>query len=559
VLTLLPGSDPLATLLAAGQTPPPEIVAAASTSRPMRSQAAVVCILATVVALTAVILLADHTLLLSKLGLGKSPHVLVDRAADIVRTLGGEWNGAVRVGTFIVDVREGGPAQVYFEERSQSGPSKPTRLLGDPNPLGAGVTSAVQNVVRLDRAGRLLLYMEDGDIPAQGSAAKEPDWRVPFEMAGLSLEAFSPATPSRTPPGFADHRREWKGRGGAGHQEEVRVAGASLNGRVIYFNVVEDWKGNRAALSTRLQKASSVGTVLFLVTLLGSLPLAWKNVRAGRGDRRGAWRLAMFMLALDLLWWLCRCRHVWQFTAESNLLLEGLRACGFTAVMVWVYYIALEPLVRRFRPRSMVSWSRVLAGRLHDPLVGRDMLVGIAAGVGVVLLQQVVTWAPKWMSGAPVVPLLPDSFDELGVILGFRYAVGTFARTLMVAVAYGMTWAMVLLLLWKALRRRGPTVVAFWVAVTLEHGLTTGSASLARWLVSAAIAATLAALFTLNGLLAASVSMFVMRLLLSSPLTSDPQMWWAGPSALVITVIVLLLGFAYHAALRGQARHYSTA
>ena len=36
--------------------------------------------------------------------------------------------------------------------------------------------------------------------------------------------------------------------------------------------------------------------------------------------------------------------------------------------------------MRRRWPQTLISWTRVLAGRLRDPLVGRDVLVGAACG-----------------------------------------------------------------------------------------------------------------------------------------------------------------------------------
>ena len=61
----------------------------------------------------------------------------------------------------------------------------------------------------------------------------------------------------------------------------------------------------------------------------------------------------------------------------------------FTGVAAWIFYIGLEPQVRRFWPRSVISWSRVLLGRFRDPLVGRDLLTGVTAGIAIVLLRQV--------------------------------------------------------------------------------------------------------------------------------------------------------------------------
>ena len=51
-------------------------------------------------------------------------------------------------------------------------------------------------------------------------------------------------------------------------------------------------------------------------------------------------------------------------------------------VTVWVLYMAIEPYVRRVWPRMLVSWTRLLSGRLRDPLLGRDVLIGLLVGCG---------------------------------------------------------------------------------------------------------------------------------------------------------------------------------
>jgi serine/threonine-protein kinase len=51
------------------------------------------------------------------------------------------------------------------------------------------------------------------------------------------------------------------------------------------------------------------------------------------------------------------------------------------AAACWVSYLALEPVVRRRWPDTLVSWTRLLRGRVLDPLVGRDVLVGVMGGI----------------------------------------------------------------------------------------------------------------------------------------------------------------------------------
>ena len=50
--------------------------------------------------------------------------------------------------------------------------------------------------------------------------------------------------------------------------------------------------------------------------------------------------------------------------------------CVYLMCLVWIFYMALEPYVRRIWPEMVISWSRLLAGRWFDPLVGRDVLAG---------------------------------------------------------------------------------------------------------------------------------------------------------------------------------------
>ena len=64
-----------------------------------------------------------------------------------------------------------------------------------------------------------------------------------------------------------------------------------------------------------------------------------------------------------------------------------LIATGWSLVwtaFAWLIYISLEPYVRRWWPHTLISWARLLSGRVRDPLVGRDVLAGLLAGIGLV-------------------------------------------------------------------------------------------------------------------------------------------------------------------------------
>ena len=119
------------------------------------------------------------------------------------------------------------------------------------------------------------------------------------------------------------------------------------------------------------------------------------------------------------------------------------------ALLAWFAYVACEPYVRRLWPEALVSWTRVLAGRVRDPLVGRDVLVGCT----IVTVQGVVaTWGFWGMHRAGVAGLLPLQ-DSLVLIRGGRYAVGQMFQTLLASTAIALVLMMFFLLLRMIFRK----------------------------------------------------------------------------------------------------------
>ena len=113
----------------------------------------------------------------------------------------------------------------------------------------------------------------------------------------------------------------------------------------------------------------------------GGAVLARYNLRVGQGDRRGARRLGTFVVCAGVLSGILRAHHV-PIAVEELTFLFGVTGWslvwgGFT----WLMYVSLEPYVRRVWPRTMISWTRLLSGRVRDPLVGRDVLIGMLAGL----------------------------------------------------------------------------------------------------------------------------------------------------------------------------------
>jgi tRNA A-37 threonylcarbamoyl transferase component Bud32 len=125
---------------------------------------------------------------------------------------------------------------------------------------------------------------------------------------------------------------------------------------------------------------------LLPVLLVAGVFAARRNIRMGRVDARGAWRIALWVMACRSVAWLFDTDHVASLSDESRLAAEGLGRSLFSAAQAWLGYLAAEPYIRRRRPQTIIGWRRLLDGKLADPIVGRDVLIGVAVGAAMVLV-----------------------------------------------------------------------------------------------------------------------------------------------------------------------------
>jgi serine/threonine-protein kinase len=213
------------------------------------------------------------------------------------------------------------------------------------------------------------------------------------------------------------------------------------------------------------------------------------------------------------------------------------------AFVLWMFYLALEPYVRRFWPRSLISWTRLLGSGPGNPLVGRDVLFGMAYGGATAVLILAVRLFATW-SGQPEPP---PSGSNLKLALSPRYAAGAIVDIAFSGLVLAMG-SLLLLLVFKLVLRKEWLAAWLLVAVlTLIQALSLVGAEVSPWW-NVSLAFVLMASYTLllrhAGLVACIVGVVTINLLLSFPLTLDLEAWNGG-------VTVLALGFA--AALGGYA------
>ncbi|MHC5210426.1 MAG: protein kinase domain-containing protein [Planctomycetota bacterium] len=365
----LPGGDPLAAALAAGATPAPELVAAAGSTGGLSPRVATGLYVGFLIVLVAGSFLAP---LIGGPGndvrLGKSPQVLLDQARRLIERLGFDER-PVDSGFAYRQVGRGADAPLIFHYRQSPEPLVPgQRFLtpSDPAPTRPGMIA-----LTLDVDGRLIEFSAVPRTLEEGTGERTVDesvWTGLMEAAGYSADAAHEVEPRLVVP-YAVERRAWTVPMESGGVAVLDAGGAG--GRPVFFR--RSPPGGRDAPPDQF-----VALYFVMATFLIGSVMAWRNVRDGRGDRRGAVRLGVFVIAAHLIHYLA-VGHV-PATADGALagLVGGAMYSTWVALLVAVFYLAIEPFVRRHWPRCLISWQRVLSGRLNDPTVGRDVLAGCA-------------------------------------------------------------------------------------------------------------------------------------------------------------------------------------
>jgi hypothetical protein len=214
----------------------------------------------------------------------------------------------------------------------------------------------------------------------------EQTWRRLFTAAGLEMTDFRPDTPTLVPPGGCDQRLAWVGPDPVRSDRVVRVEAAGCGGRPTYFRLSEDTATTGVAGSSN---AGSVGVATLLILIAAAGGLALRNYYRGRLDVRGALLPTLAFAGGMLLAWIFG-RHTGDLPGEFLEFTTLLGGVLFWAAAMVFFYLAFEPLVRRRWARRLTAWNRLLAGRWTDPLVGRDVLVGIALGALMLVLMGVL-------------------------------------------------------------------------------------------------------------------------------------------------------------------------
>ncbi len=577
----LPGADPLAAALAAGETPSPEMVAEAGDDEGLEPRIATPIMVAALLGLLAAASIIGSYHLLGRVPMELPPQVLAHRAQEIAKNLGYTDPPADRAYGFLTNwPLLGHLAKDPSPDRWQRlATERPTGIYmwyrQSPRPLIArDVGSQVEfNDPPVRISGMVNLFISSTGnlryfkaVPPQldetpPGEVSEPDWALAFEAAGLDLASFETTAPHWLPEAYCNQRSAWLGaypdptssRRGAGEASVVlRVEACAYHGKPVYFSLTHPWarpfRQQARDLTATQQAQNVVAGIAKLALIIGAVLLMRRNLMLGRGDRRGAGCLAAFAVATNMGAWLFKASHVANPDDEIELFAMTLAGALFNAGLIWVLYIALEPFVRRRWPESLVSWNRLLAGRFRDPLVGRHILYGAALGVGMEPLQQLGYLAPTFFGQASDRP----SSTDLDTLLGTRWVLGEVFSSMYNVVATPMI-LLFLLVLFRVVLRNSWLALAAWVGITIFLGLP-DSEHAAIWAVTHGVTWTAVGWFIMRFGLVSFIAAFFFgsELLGGQPVTLDFSTWYAGSTLTALGAGVAVILVAFRASLGGR-------
>jgi hypothetical protein len=556
----LPGGDPLAAALAAGETPSPEMVAAAGGEGALAPRAAWALAAGLLLGVAALVAVTPFS---SDMGLAPmtvSPEVLSDRAAGMLDRFGygrhalDRESWIERLYAPMLHIARTTPSTEWRAMWRSLGP--PILLVYRQSPRWMGVRDPAGRIsadeppfevsdmamIRVSADGHLrTLRAEPPQVDTMRTAAAFA-WGTLFDAAGFDSSRFQRVEPTWVPPSASNARAEWVGTVPELPGIPLRVAAAAYRGRPVYFDILGPW-----SRPTRMERPPTVATQRIAGVTIGGVSLVssvmalilWRrNRRLGRGDARGASRFAGALFALAMVRWLAGAHHVPAPELEAGSFLAACASSLLTAAIAAVLYLAIEPYVRRRMPELMIGWARVIEGRLRDPRVGRDILAGALLGTAAALLVHASNALPTWVPilGQTTVP--PDT----GLLQGGRHAIGGVIGMASVALVSSLSTFFVLFLLRLVLKPDWVSLVAMMVLLSVAN---LGGENVVLETPFAVVQGVIAgwALGRL-GLLAAA-TMFLYRVVLGAvPLPIHAGSPYALTSILVIGLMLALAAYA---------------
>jgi serine/threonine-protein kinase len=407
-------------------------------------------------------------------------------------------------------------------------------------PPQAGPNSSV---IEIDLRGRLFSLKS---VASESWKPRRLDWNELLDAAGLKGAALVQTGPRAVPPLSADARAAWTGK----HPEDgtpIRVEAAAWRGVPVFFQITAPWDEKDVTAQVPFAGGGFGRFIMFLsfAAIASGLVLAWRNLRLRRGDRQAALRIGAAIFVLDAIALLIMAEHEPVLGHEIDIFVACLAKAGLWAALFALLYIAVEPYVRRRWPDRLISWARLVAGKWRDPMIGRDISIGIAAGLLHATVAAYTEVLGEMVTGNPAEP----SGRSLYLLDTPTAALSHFLDGISSGIITALVLMTVLMLLSIVLRRRWLAIVGFYAIAFTGYTF----ASTEPWaMVSFAL---ISGLFTLVvarfGMLAIAAMQIAFAVIFSTPLP-DAFAWYTARGLTTMVLLFALAVWAFHTSLGGQ-------
>ena len=566
VAASLGSENALQEALAAGETPSPELLAAAGVSGVLTARVASLLLAGVAVILVGAVALARYSTVLGLAGLEKSPEVLIDHSREIIKASGvsapardsaygffinwdfvnylGRQNGWRNWGH---QLRQPPGALRFWYRQSPEvlAPADQGGIVGqfDPPINEPGMANLILDAQGLLRKFEFVPPLSE----PSNQALPAVNWDPLFAAAGLDQKQFVPAEPQWIPQHAFDVRMSWHG---MHNGVPVHIDAAAFHGVPVVFDVNGPWSAPGVAGDHRrsvLSEAAAAANALIAFGLIAAgLFLVRSNLRAGRADRRGALRVALYFLVAAFLCGVLAAHWPaslpWTWSVFSRVAGNSL----FGAAFVWLAYMALDPFARRYWPDLLISWNRLLAGRSRDPLVGRDVLVGVLVGCLLSLFWNFTNVLPFWYRMPEVVP---DWFDAHALDT-LPQALAVFIYKQIMAIIAALAVTLILVLARLVLRRKGLALIVTCLAISFLMFRVQSPYMVPASLLSALL---ITVVLVRSGILVCGTAIFVLDVLGAFPMTLDLSRWYAGRSVAIMLFVLAMAAYGFKSALGNKA------
>ncbi len=499
VAAALPGGDPLAAALAAGETPSPELVAELGRSEATRHWLAITLAVAGVAVFVASAVFMGSRSIYNYAPFDTEPAVFVADAEELIEEAGFTepaysdpvdlaW-GYTFMGNIIESARNDSladrwtplrdrPDALRFWYRQSPGEFRPPT--NTPNSFTSGLVRFAwptpwrpgELMIAYDQARRLVHFQ----VLSKRFASPEPDstqvaWAPFFERAGLDMSDFTSSSPRYQRYARHDQAMAWTGVRDKAPDDTLRVEAASFEGRPVAFIVSPQSQLEALATEPQPVRPSLFGyryrRDAFILTLLAVAGVfARRNLTRGRADRRGASRLAMGYMGAALAFEILRSHTLYTSGALFEVWSLAVTTMFYGSVVALIY-LAAEPYGRRVWPTMFVSSSRLLSRpriQWRDPLIGRSVLVGLVCGAVFFFyihntLRLVLPSASTWWPARP----------DVDVLISQRHAIAWVIHSVIFQTIGAILFALLLVIMRKLARHpvaAGGLTAIIWTVAT---------------------------------------------------------------------------------------------